>query len=40
MVEYRVWFNYPVEISVDVTAPAGVKMHAPRASTWTVILSG
>ncbi|HZE26209.1 MAG TPA: M28 family metallopeptidase [Terriglobales bacterium] len=29
MVEYRVWFNYPVEISVDVTAPAGVKMHGP-----------
>ena len=27
--EYRVWFNYPVEISVDVTAPAGVKMHGP-----------
>lgn len=29
MVEYRVWFNYPVEISVDVTAPAGVQMHGP-----------
>jgi N-acetylated-alpha-linked acidic dipeptidase len=29
IVEYRVWFNYPVEISVDVIAPAGVKMHGP-----------
>jgi N-acetylated-alpha-linked acidic dipeptidase len=29
IVEYRVWFNYPVEISVDVTAPAGVTMHGP-----------
>jgi N-acetylated-alpha-linked acidic dipeptidase len=29
IVEYRVWFNYPEEISVDVTAPAGVKMHGP-----------
>jgi N-acetylated-alpha-linked acidic dipeptidase len=28
-VEYRVWFNYPAEISVDVTAPARVKMHGP-----------
>ena len=27
--EYRVWFNYPVEVSVDVTAPAGVHMHGP-----------
>ena len=27
--EYRVWFNYPSEISVDVTAPAGVQMHGP-----------
>src|SRR5678815_4981468 len=26
-VAYRVWFNYPLEISVDVTAPAGLKMH-------------
>src|SRR5215470_12580813 len=23
LVEYRVWFNYPLEISVDLTAPAG-----------------
>jgi len=30
IVEYRVWFNYPSEISVDVTAPAGVEMHGPR----------
>ncbi|MGB7584945.1 MAG: glutamate carboxypeptidase, partial [Terriglobales bacterium] len=29
VVEYRVWFNYPSEISVDVTAPAGVQMHGP-----------
>ena len=29
IVEYRVWFNYPVEVSVDVTAPAGVHMHGP-----------
>ena len=29
IVEYRVWMNYPAEISVDVTAPAGVKMHGP-----------
>ncbi len=27
--EYKVWFNYPAEISVDVTAPAGVEMHGP-----------
>jgi N-acetylated-alpha-linked acidic dipeptidase len=29
IVEYRVWMNYPQEISVDVTAPAGVTMHGP-----------
>jgi N-acetylated-alpha-linked acidic dipeptidase len=29
-VEYRVWMNYPTEISVDVTAPADVHMHGPR----------
>jgi N-acetylated-alpha-linked acidic dipeptidase len=29
MVEYRVWMNYPAEISVEVTAPAGVVMHGP-----------
>ncbi len=29
IVEYRVWMNYPLEISVDVTAPAGVSMHGP-----------
>jgi N-acetylated-alpha-linked acidic dipeptidase len=28
-VEYRVWMNYPAEISVDVTAPADVHMHGP-----------
>jgi len=30
IVEYKVWLNYPAEISVDVTAPAGVEMHGPR----------
>jgi N-acetylated-alpha-linked acidic dipeptidase len=29
VVEYKVWFNYPLEISIDVTAPAGVEMHGP-----------
>jgi N-acetylated-alpha-linked acidic dipeptidase len=29
IVEYNVWFNYPSEISVDVTAPTGVSMHGP-----------
>src|SRR5215813_2064318 len=29
IVEYRVWMNYPQEINVDVTAPAGVTMHGP-----------
>src|SRR5882724_10456771 len=29
IVEYRVWMNYPQEISVDMTAPANVKMHGP-----------
>jgi N-acetylated-alpha-linked acidic dipeptidase len=28
-VEYKTWFNYPLEISVDITAPAGVEMHGP-----------
>ncbi|HEX7288225.1 MAG TPA: M28 family metallopeptidase [Candidatus Angelobacter sp.] len=28
-VAYRVWMNRPVEISVTVTAPAGVKMNGP-----------
>lgn len=30
IVEYRVWLNYPAEVSVDVIAPATVKMHAPN----------
>jgi N-acetylated-alpha-linked acidic dipeptidase len=30
VVEYKVWFNYPSEISVDVTAPAGITMHGPH----------
>jgi N-acetylated-alpha-linked acidic dipeptidase len=29
IVEYKVWINYPAEISVDMTAPAGVAMHGP-----------
>ena len=29
IVEYKVWINYPTQISVDVTAPAGVEMHGP-----------
>jgi N-acetylated-alpha-linked acidic dipeptidase len=29
VVEYRVWMNYPSEISVDVTAPSEVHMHGP-----------
>jgi N-acetylated-alpha-linked acidic dipeptidase len=29
IVEYKVWINYPLEISVDITAPAGVEMHGP-----------
>ncbi len=30
IVEYKVWMNYPLEISVDMTAPAGLTMHGPR----------
>src|SRR6267154_2423947 len=30
IVEYKVWLNYPAEISVDLTAPQGVTMHGPR----------
>jgi N-acetylated-alpha-linked acidic dipeptidase len=29
IVEYKVWINYPMEIAVDITAPAGVEMHGP-----------
>ncbi len=29
IVEYKVWMNYPAEISVDMTAPNGVEMHGP-----------
>jgi N-acetylated-alpha-linked acidic dipeptidase len=29
IVEYKVWINYPSEISVDLVAPAGVEMHGP-----------
>jgi N-acetylated-alpha-linked acidic dipeptidase len=27
--EYRVWMNYPANISIDMTGPAGVTMHGP-----------
>jgi N-acetylated-alpha-linked acidic dipeptidase len=30
IVEFKVWLNYPAEIKVDMTAPAGVEMHGPR----------
>src|SRR4051812_4579471 len=29
IVEYKAWLNYPREISVDITAPKGVRMHGP-----------
>lgn len=29
IVEYKVWINYPSEISVDLMAPPGVEMHGP-----------
>jgi N-acetylated-alpha-linked acidic dipeptidase len=29
IVEYRIWMNYPAEVSVDVTAPGEVHMHGP-----------
>ena len=29
IVEYRVWMNYPKQMNVEVTAPAGVTMHGP-----------
>jgi N-acetylated-alpha-linked acidic dipeptidase len=29
IVEYKVWMNYPAEISVDLVAPANAKMHGP-----------
>jgi N-acetylated-alpha-linked acidic dipeptidase len=29
IVEYKVWINYPSQISVDVVAPSGVHMHGP-----------
>lgn len=29
IVEYKVWMNYPAEISVDLVAPAGIEMHGP-----------
>lgn len=30
IIEYKVWFNYPSEIQVDMLAPEGVEMHGPR----------
>jgi N-acetylated-alpha-linked acidic dipeptidase len=30
IVEYKVWLNYPAEISVDMTAPAGAEMDGPH----------
>jgi N-acetylated-alpha-linked acidic dipeptidase len=38
IVEYKVWLNYPAEISVDVTAPNDVTMHVRRASMWKATL--
>lgn len=29
IVEYKVWLNYPAEISVQITAPPGVRMNGP-----------
>ncbi|HEV2402450.1 MAG TPA: M28 family metallopeptidase [Candidatus Sulfotelmatobacter sp.] len=29
IVEYKVWMNYPAEISVDLTSPDGATMHGP-----------
>src|SRR5258708_32095778 len=29
IVEYKVWINYPLEIIIDLIAPAGVAMHGP-----------
>ena len=29
IIEYRVWMNYPAQISVEVTSPPNVKMHGP-----------
>src|SRR3954471_9957634 len=29
IVEYKVWINYPLEITVDMTGPPGVEMHGP-----------
>jgi N-acetylated-alpha-linked acidic dipeptidase len=30
IIEYKVWFNYPAEIRVDMTDPPGVEMHGPH----------
>ena len=39
IVEYKVWINYPVEISVDITAPLASKCTAPPASTSMATLT-
>jgi len=36
IVEYRVWMNYPQDVSVDVTAPATVTMHGPSPERVSV----
>jgi len=40
IVEYKVWINYPSEISVDATAPAGVEMHGPPRARRRRSVSG
>ena len=35
IVEYRVWMNYPLEVSVDLTAPATARMHGPSPERVT-----
>jgi N-acetylated-alpha-linked acidic dipeptidase len=29
IVPYKVWLNYPAEVSIEMTAPAGIVMHGP-----------
>ena len=29
IVPYKIWVNYPAEVSIDLTAPADVSMHGP-----------
>ncbi len=37
IVEYKVWMNYPAEISVDMTPPPESKCTGPPASMWRAI---